>query len=327
MQSPPLDFSRRRLRIDARSTRAEKEWFHDVYRRNVVKVDLASCADAPFVFDTAIRSLPDLAVSRTMFSPMLSRRQKQTDTDALVFAVVLDGSATFLLNEERLPLPAGTATYSRYDAADADGALEIRANTNILGLRLTRQWIEPLISDYENLERGFIPAGAEAVRLLVGYLDMLEADESISSVEAQRLVVRHVHDLVALAVGTSCDGTELAAARGGRVARLSAMKKDILDNLEKAGLSVSAIAERQGVSPRYVQMLFESEGTTFSEFVVAQRLARAHRMLSDPRYDARMISAIALMVGFGDLSYFNRRFRRRFGASPSDVRAAAREGS
>jgi AraC-like DNA-binding protein len=45
-------------------------------------------------------------------------------------------------------------------------------------------------------------------------------------------------------------------------------------------------------------------------------------MLSDPRIADLTISAIAFGVGFGDLSYFNRTFRRRFGASPSDVRCA-----
>jgi AraC-like DNA-binding protein len=36
------------------------------------------------------------------------------------------------------------------------------------------------------------------------------------------------------------------------------------------------------------------------------------------------ISEIAFDVGFGDLSYFNRTFRRRFGAAPRDVRASQR---
>ena len=65
---------------------------------------------------------------------------------------------------------------------------------------------------------------------------------------------------------------------------------------------------------------------TFSEFVLAQRLARARRMLADPRHDAETISAIAFACGFGDLSYFNRVFRRQYAATPTAVREAARRG-
>jgi hypothetical protein len=41
-------------------------------------------------------------------------------------------------------------------------------------------------------------------------------------------------------------------------------------------------------------MLFEREGATFSEFVREQRLACAHRLLSDLRRADRTITAIAL---------------------------------
>ncbi len=69
-------------------------------------------------------------------------------------------------------------------------------------------------------------------------------------------------------------------------------------------------------------MLFDGTGTSFSSFVLAQRLARAWRMLAGSRHAEQTISAIAYACGFGDLSYFNRAFRRAFGATPSDIRAA-----
>ena len=68
----------------------------------------------------------------------------------------------------------------------------------------------------------------------------------------------------------------------------------------------------------------EADGQSFSAFVLEQRLARARGMLKDARFCGRAISAIAFDSGFGDLSYFNRAFRRRYGATPSDVRAATR---
>lgn len=43
-------------------------------------------------------------------------------------------------------------------------------------------------------------------------------------------------------------------------------------------------------------------------------------MLSNVVSSNRSISAIAFDSGFGDLSYFNNTFRRRFGATPTDVR-------
>ena len=43
-------------------------------------------------------------------------------------------------------------------------------------------------------------------------------------------------------------------------------------------------------------------------------------MLRDARSAAHSISSIAHEVGFGDLSYFNRTFRRHYNAAPSDVR-------
>ena len=44
----------------------------------------------------------------------------------------------------------------------------------------------------------------------------------------------------------------------------------------------------------------------------------------DPGAPARKIADIAFACGFGDLSCFNRASRRRYGATPSDMREAAR---
>jgi AraC-like DNA-binding protein len=133
-----------------------------------------------------------------------------------------------------------------------------------------------------------------------------------------------VQDLMALAIGATPDAEEAAQGRGLRAARLHAIKQDIARNLSRPELSVAMLARRHGCTPRFVQRLFETEGTTFTEYVLAQRLARAHRMLLDPRRESEKISVVAYDSGFGDVSYFNRMFRRHFGAAPSDIRAQAR---
>jgi AraC-like DNA-binding protein len=141
-----------------------------------------------------------------------------------------------------------------------------------------------------------------------------------------RLIATHVHDLAALVIGAANDAWQFANGRGGRAALLWALKTDIAAHASDPALSVGAVAARHGISARYVHKLFEPTGVTFSEFVLARRLANAHAALVDRRFDDRSITSIALRVGFGDLSYFNRTFRRRFGKTPSDVRKN-REGS
>jgi AraC-like DNA-binding protein len=127
---------------------------------------------------------------------------------------------------------------------------------------------------------------------------------------------------VALVIGASRDGTEIAQKRGLRAARLRTIKADILANLGgDRSLSLDALARRHGISPVYIRKLFEGENTSFTQFVLEQRLARAHQLLSDPRSADHMIGSLALAAGFNDVSYFNRAFRRRFGMSPSDARA------
>ena len=151
--------------------------------------------------------------------------------------------------------------------------------------------------------------------------------EQIATPELQQTAANHVVDLIALTLGATRDAAHLAEGRGARAARLQSIKNDILGNLNDERLSVHTVAARHKVTPRYVQRLFEEAGATFTEYVLGQRLARAHRLLTDPRRTERTLTAIAFEVGFSDLSYFNRAFRRRFGATPSDLRAQARRAN
>jgi AraC-like DNA-binding protein len=44
-------------------------------------------------------------------------------------------------------------------------------------------------------------------------------------------------------------------------------------------------------------------------------------MLADRQHDKRKVSEIAYACGFNEVSYFNRCFRRRFGATPTEFRS------
>ena len=74
--------------------------------------------------------------------------------------------------------------------------------------------------------------------------------------------------------------------------RLTAIVADVLTNLSDPELTVTAVALRQGVTPRYIHLLLEGDGTTFSEFVLNARLVHAYRMLTSARFDKSTITNI-----------------------------------
>jgi AraC-like DNA-binding protein len=198
--------------------------------------------------------------------------------------------------------------------------LDHPSDVHFIGLRLPRAELAPLVANVDDATLRIIPRATGALRLLKSYISASSDEDALADPELQRIFVTHVHDLAALALGATCDAAVIAEGRGIRAARLRAIKSDVAANLCAGELTATGIAARHHVTPRYVHKLFESEGKTFSEFVLAQRLAQAHRMLTNPRLADCTISSLAYKAGFGDLSYFNRAFRRRYHATPSEIR-------
>jgi AraC-like DNA-binding protein len=138
----------------------------------------------------------------------------------------------------------------------------------------------------------------------------------------------------------ACDGTELeelALRLTGAVAATLADSKraapspsrrderrvtDALRRIEAEAhdaLSLTELAGEAATSPYHFLRTFRQVvGMTPHQFVLRTRL---HRVAVRLRTSVEPISAIAFDAGFGDLSTFNRRFRRLMGSSPGAYRA------
>ena len=181
--------------------------------------------------------------------------------------------------------------------------------------------LRALVRDPEDLAGRPVPPGG-MIRLLNGYLRALAAAGFPPPDLAPR-VGAHLLDLVAAVLGPCRDASEAVAAGGVRTARLEAVLAAIAAGFSDPGFNVDALARSTGLSRRYVQSLLEETGRPFTEHVLDHRLARALALLTDPRCRHLSIIAIAGDCGFGDVSHFNRVFRRRHGNTPSGVRAGA----
>ena len=87
-------------------------------------------------------------------------------------------------------------------------------------------------------------------------------------------------------------------------------------------IALADVAALCRLSPSRVCHVFRQEqGESFGQHLLRYRLARACEHLAHP---GALTKAVAYAVGFNDLSYFTRAFKRQLGVCPSKYRATAR---
>lgn len=95
----------------------------------------------------------------------------------------------------------------------------------------------------------------------------------------------------------------------------------VIDERLAHDIGLNDVAEAAFLSPSYLSQLLKKEtGLAFVQWLTARRMDRARELLV---HSGERISSIAHLVGFADEAYFTRRFRQRFGTSPSAYRSSA----
>lgn len=296
--------------------------FREVFGRDLLKIEIEPAADVEFAVDMTLQGLPGLGIAVGSLSPMSNRLTRELiDNDDLVLVILEQGVGTVRQRDRVQTVSNGQGILT---ANDEPGSFAGHSHTRLINVRFERKRLAAQLANPDTCTLRPLAVDNSAFRLLTSYLHLVTDELTRPFPVLERVAADHIHDLVALALGATRDATEIAKGRGVRVARLQAVKADAIANLASGWLSLDALAARHDISPRYLRSLFQSDETTFTDFVLTQRLARAHKLLSDLALADRPIATIAYDSGFGDLSYFNHRFRRRYGATPSDIRAAAR---
>jgi AraC-like DNA-binding protein len=325
MDSEAGDFRVHRFSSDDVPERDRLAFVRDVYGRTIVKHDIEPRPDSPFRWQSVLRTSPGLGLASTNCSDVRTERtHAQIDSDDLVLNITMAGKRIVRQFGREAVVGVGEIAVTRsLDVASCD----CYPDSRLLNIRVPVNVLRPMLADLDAVIARVIPAHIESLPLLLKYAEILQTTDALKRADTRHLFVTHMHDLVALSLGVTRAAAHIANERGVPAARLSAMRADITRNIERGDLTIDVIARRHRVTPRYVSMLFNKDGLTFSQFVLHERLSRVYRALIDPRIAVRSISDIAFATGFGDLSYFNRTFRRRYSASPSEVRQGAKRGN
>jgi AraC-like DNA-binding protein len=294
----------------------------ELYERGLLATRFMPCGDAAPHVDFANRIIPGLRILTATYAGVrhenVPAKAGQQGGDVLSLCMVLGGTSLARGRAREVILSDGDAVLMTGE--EGVWSFTSPGSVKVAGLRLPRSALAPLVPKLDDAAMRRIPRDVGGLRLLRKYLELIADDEALAAPAMQRLISGHFYDLAAMAVGAPSDGAALAARGSVRAVRLAAIKTDIIANLQEADLNATMVATRNGVTVRYLHKLFENQGLTYSKFVLGQRLERAYATLRNPLHTRRGISTIAFDLGFNDLSYFNRAFRRRYDATPSDVR-------
>ncbi|MET8541854.1 AraC family transcriptional regulator [Kitasatospora sp. NPDC004799] len=91
-------------------------------------------------------------------------------------------------------------------------------------------------------------------------------------------------------------------------------------HLADRDLTPERIAAEHAVSLRRLYTLLSGAGISLEQWLIAERLGKARRMLAAARYDRLTVAAVSARCGFSSPSHFSRRFQAAYGVSPSEWR-------
>ena len=293
-----------------------REW-RELYARHRLGVDFKPLSDGPFTATFQPIS-EELRIVRTMLSPGVNFRDAELikdGNDSFALLIALSENICITHQGRDLRLGRGDATLLHVCATGSVGSPEAFGYISAL---IPFAELAASVPRFDEAITRRIPQQSEALQLLRADVNALEKGHFDR--EDSKIIREHIIDFASLAITQhgALGESKLSAVVG---ARLRAILDHIASHFSDPDLSLTKVARRLGISPRYLQRLLEASEISYTDHVNELRLKRAFMLLSGEYEDRTRIYDIALRAGFSDISYFNRMFRAHFGDTPSGVRA------
>ena len=278
-------------------------------------------------------TLPTLGIDLFYFSAYENRVQRMHSVDVLLLSCILGGSGTHYIEGDQFMESGSTVSVINYGQTHdvvTDGPMEIMnvfldlerlplpelpfdlrpVLPSVLSLhrnlqhRLNRVVHLPFADDSQ-LRPILFALREELVRRRVGYRDVVESLFRVLLISCLRSAVEN--ELVPVA---------------GRLDEAMEHVRQHISAHRTEHLTLEQLAAVAGVSRQYLCRRFkEYTGQSVFTYVLDRRIESAMIRL---RSTNDKIVTVALESGFGDVSFFNRKFRERIGTSPGQYRRQSR---
>lgn len=199
-------------------------------------------------------------------------------------------------------------------------SVEYEAQTRFLALRIPKSLLCRYL-DVVSTQLKFATKTGNGSSLLAWTLckSIWDQKSNIRPDESRALSLT-VTQLLASAFGAESGVMEYAGS--SRTQRHFVRVCEYIDrNFMDPELTIGRIAQRCGVTERYVHMLLAKTGKTCMQYILERRLECSRRLLLSAQFNHCSITDIAYECGFSSVSHFCRSFRERYGETPSQQRS------
>ena len=291
--------------------------WQDTLNRTYCDFDMAPRTVEPYSAHIVSHSKPSFGVIECVCDPCGAKRGRREisrdDPDVLGVQLVLDGKEFMEIDGEQYSLvPDDIIIWDSTRHMEFMVTERLHKISLMLPLRRLNDWVPVPRSKLCQVIDGRTGAG-RVLGSFIRSVSPMAADDPYHSGEA----------LGESTMGLLCNAANSFEPKERdklRIVQLQNLKAYIDDRLGDPDMKLADIAAANRISIRYLHWLFEPMETTAGEYIIERRLAMCARDLRNPLMQQRMIAEICFAWGFTNATHFSRRFRRRYGVSPSEYR-------
>ena len=299
--------------------RYRHEWLREVICREYTQVEIISPVQSDLYQDLSIYPWGNLQLSAIQSSAIsLERlpREPHLKSQDAYFAVLLV-AGEYLLSQSGREAWLQPGDMTLYDATRPHRIQCPGAFTKLI-LSIPRPILRDRVAGIDSCTALRIPGRQGISNVAANFLRASAAQAEQLQAHELCLLSDHALDLLTLAV-TAVRPTGINLSRS-RVVAINDIKTFIEQNLSDVNLDTRRISHYAGLSARYINSLFEEEGTSLMRYVWQRRLENCRKDILNPVYVSHRLSDIAFRWGFNDAAHFSRAFKQRFGCSPREFR-------
>lgn len=315
-----------RLCTDDLPNRQRLEWLKEVIGREYANVDISPPSDMPLYNEMYIYPWQnDIRLSPIQSNAItLERLPKEPDRIAqdCYFAILLT-RGQYRLEQGGREVFLNPGEISLYDATEPH-RITIPGQFSKVLISIPRKLFDERVINLGELtatrlpKTGVAAVASSLIQTTVSQLARIEKN-------AFQALAMPVMEMLAMSYNDMRGRTPVLSRH--RYYALLRVKRFIARNLTDSSLNTQTISQAVGLSPRYINELFNEESTSLMRFLTKQRLILSRQLLASELYRQSSITELALKSGFNNMSHFSRLFHQTYGVSPREFRFEREEHS